>query len=49
MSLIIGGVKTGGEGWNNFSNPFLTSLDTCVLRSCFVGFGDPSGVVLKLR
>ena len=27
---------------------FMTSLDPCVLQSCFVGFGDPSGVVLRL-
>ena len=35
----------------DFSVPFLflTCLESCVLQSCFVGFGDPSGVVVRLR
>ena len=28
---------------------FLTCLDSCVLRSCFIGFCDPSGVAVRLR
>ena len=28
---------------------FLSCLKSCVLRSCFVGFGDPNGVVVKVR